>query len=176
MSFKVLADLGDGQGFQVLAEIADRRVTRVGLRGRTGEAGAMNVVPNQTECVLAFEYAQNDGRPTLTDMDAINHPTLQGHEVEERVDALAELQSSTNTGTDQILEASQARAAAAAAEEDALLARDEAMRAEAESGGSQGGTAGEGEAPDPVPGDFSLAGTTDDSTDDQNGDPSEPTV
>lgn len=110
MGFKVLAKNADGE-VVVLHEITDRRVTRVGLVGRTGEAGAMGVPPDQTEVLLTFDYAPANGVPTLQDLEEITHPSnLTGDDVSQRQDALSQLQTSTNTGQDVLLKSAEEEA------------------------------------------------------------------
>lgn len=102
MSFKVLVDDGSGD-IKVVHEVKDQRVTRVGLLSNEGETGAFNVSPNQTEVLLRLDYAVNDGRPTLVDVESTVHPLRTGEEAQAAIDKLKELPSSTNFGISSIL-------------------------------------------------------------------------
>lgn len=104
MSFKVLMRDDNGE-LRVLHEIDDRRITRVGLSTRTGEAAGARIDADQTEVLLTFEWSQNDGRPTIQDVEARDHRPMTGVEVQERIDRLAELPSAQNTGPDTLMEA-----------------------------------------------------------------------
>jgi len=106
MSFKVLTRDENGGPHRVLHEINDRRVTRVGLVTRTGEAGGARVDADMTEVLIEFEYAQQDGRPTLQDVEAQRGRTLTGDEAQERIDELAQLPTNSNSGLDLMLDAS----------------------------------------------------------------------
>lgn len=132
MSFKVLVDPGDGGPLQVIHEIEDKRVTRIGLSGTSGESGAMGVAPKQTEVLLTFEYAIQDGRPTLDDVEALRDPTLSGEEVKARMANLAELPSNTNSGGTPLMDASIVAAEERAAEEAAAVEAAEPEVAEPE--------------------------------------------
>lgn len=103
MGFKILLDLGNGEPLVVAHEFTDTRVTRVGLTGRSGEAGAMGIAPDQTEAVLTFSYAPNTGVPTLQDLEAMQHPSRTGEEVEAAQAALSGLPTAVNTGSDVFL-------------------------------------------------------------------------
>lgn len=127
MGLKIYLDHGDGKAYQLLAEIGDRRVTRVSLNGATGEAGALNVTPDQAEVVLRYDSVIQDGRPNLIDLESMQNRTLTGDEVQERVDALNELPSAQNQGGDVLFEASQQREAVLQEQE-----RVEAVRVENE--------------------------------------------
>lgn len=104
MSFKVLVRDDDGE-LHVLHEINDRRITRIGLSTRNGEAAGARIDHDMTEVLLTFEWVQNDGRPTIQDVEALQHPTMTGDQVQERVDRLNELPSATNSGLNTMLEA-----------------------------------------------------------------------
>lgn len=110
MSFKVLVRDPDGGEHVIVHEIDDKRVTRVGLVTRTGEAGAAKVDPDMTEVLLEFEYAVQDGRLNLQDIEALDGRTLTGDEALERIDRQAALPSATNSGLDLMLTASQQEA------------------------------------------------------------------
>lgn len=109
MSFKLLLADPDGGVPTVLMEVDDRRVERVGLATSRGECGAAKIDPNTTEVLISLEYAHVDGRPTIYDLEAMQHPTLQGNEVQRRMDVLQELPSGTNTGNDSILKGAEAQ-------------------------------------------------------------------
>lgn len=101
MAFKILVR-DDSDNIQVVHEINDRRVTRVGVSGSSGEVGAMNVAPGVTELLLTFEYAKNDGRPNLVDLEALENPERTGDQADAAVAKLAALPTATNTGPDVI--------------------------------------------------------------------------
>lgn len=124
MSFKVLIDPGDGGPYKVIHEIDDRRVTRVSLQGRSGEAGAMNVTPDQTECLLVFEGVPQDHRVTLQDVEALRNPSMTGDEAQQRAEELRDLPTATNQGTDVLLQASQEAAERRETDERVRLAQD----------------------------------------------------
>lgn len=105
MSFKVLVEDEDGTR-RVVHEVTDRRVTRVGFSGAQGEGGAMRVAHDQTEVLLTFEYVIQDGRPTLQDVEAMQTPARTGEEAQAAIDELATLPTSTNTGPNVMLAAS----------------------------------------------------------------------
>lgn len=116
MSFKLLLADPDGGVPTVLMEVDDRRVERVGLATSRGECGAAKIDPGTTEVLISLEYAHVDGRPTIYDLEAMQHPTLQGNEVQRRMDVLQELPSGTNTGNDSILKGAEAAQATTEAE------------------------------------------------------------
>jgi hypothetical protein len=106
MGLKIYLDRNDGKAYELLADLDDELVTRVSLNGRQGEAGAMNVDPNEAEVVLRYEATRRDGRPTLVDVESHQNRTLDGDEVQERIDTLATLPSNTNRGEDVLYDAS----------------------------------------------------------------------
>lgn len=131
MGFKVLVDTGDGSPFQVVHEIEDKRVTRVSISTTNGEGGAVHISPDQTEVLLRFDTAIQDGRPNLVDVESHRTRTLTGDEAQERIDDLAELPSATNQGGDPILTASERQFEEDQAVEAAIqAARDQSAEAE----------------------------------------------
>lgn len=98
MGFKVLVR-DENNNVQVVHEISDRRVTRVGFSTNEGEGGGILITPHQTEVLLTFDYVHNDGRPNLQDLEAMEHPERTGEEAEAAAARLAKLSSATNTGT-----------------------------------------------------------------------------
>jgi hypothetical protein len=120
MSFKVLYEDVDGV-FHVLHEIDDKRVTRVGLVTKTGEAGATRIDADVTEVLLRFEYATQDARPTLQDVEAMQGGVMNAEEAQVKRDELDKLPSATNSGVGFMMESqerSQAEASAAEQAED----------------------------------------------------------
>lgn len=133
MSFKVLVDPQDGGPLKVIHEVTDRRVTRVGFTGSSGEVGAMLVTPDRTEVLITFEYAQQDGRPTLQDVEAEQTPLRTGEEADAAIAKQASLPSATNTGVDFMLSNSQSDSSSVAA-----APQSESSPAVPEAGDSEG--------------------------------------
>lgn len=100
MGFKILVKLNNDEDPVLIHEVTDRRVTRVGLSGRYGEAGAMGIDPDQVECLLVLDYAPMTGVPTLQDLEAMQHPTMSGDEAADAQAELNKLPSAQNTGID----------------------------------------------------------------------------
>jgi len=132
MGLKIYLDHGDGKEFELLRDITDRRITRVSLNGSTGEAGALNVRPDQNEVVLRYEFVAQDGRPTLEDLESAQNRTLTGEEAAERQQMLDELPTASNQGVDPLFEASKRRADAQAEQDrvEEVRAQNEVERQE----------------------------------------------
>lgn len=118
MSFKVVID------GEVVHEVEDNRVTKVRVLTVAGEAATVGIDPNQTEVVLAFDYA-NPNEINVADLDKFKlgyGENLTGEQVDERRGILESVRGKTNEGQDSFTK--EAREARDKAEQDAREAEE----------------------------------------------------
>jgi hypothetical protein len=119
MSFKIVVD------GEVVHEIDDRRVTKVRVLTRAGEAATVGIDPEQTELVLAFDYA-NPHEINLVDLDRFKlgyGANLTEDDINDRQEQLESVRGKTNEGED--IFTNEAKERAAKAEEEAKQAEQE---------------------------------------------------
>lgn len=129
MGFKIVAIGRDDEGEETretVHEIEDRRVTKVHVLTRSGEACAIGIDPDQTEIALTFEYA-NPAAIHLDDVDRFKYgygENQTGEDVDALAEELSEIRPNANVGgevftqeaADAAAEAEEAAAEAAQAE------------------------------------------------------------
>lgn len=100
MGFKIV--VVDGEDRTTVHEVEDRRVTKVHVLTRSGEAATIGIDPDQTDIALSFEY-QAAGQLNVTDLDKVKlgyEQNLTGEEVQRREEKLNEIRGAANTGGD----------------------------------------------------------------------------
>jgi esterase/lipase superfamily enzyme len=131
MGFKIVVIDRDSDNEVVrktVHEVEDRRVTKVHVLTRSGEAATIGIDPDQTDIALEFEYAAA-GQLNVVDLDKLKpgyEQNLTGEEVEAREERLAEIRGKSNDGSytftqeaaDEAKAAEEAAAEAAETEED----------------------------------------------------------
>ena len=102
MGFKIVVidSDDDGETREVIHEVEDRRVTKVHVLTKSGEACAIGIDHDQADIAITFDYASATSI-NLADVDHFKYgygQNLTGEDVEALADELNEIRPVGNTG------------------------------------------------------------------------------